>query len=215
MRYNHDDKIDTYTNWQQAQKIPINRGFFIEDLRKVEVAPWEHKGGLGAFVNLDGAGGTNDGYVCEIPPGKQLRAQKHLYEEMVYILEGTERPRLAKDGKKHTFRWHPGSHCSSPTPNPSTAKAMPADILPSPTPVHDELFTTWISFLAMASRSPTVFAEEGNISAEALGPQLKSTSCQRAIFNCMTGKSAAPAAECELRLPATLWVISVGSSRPL
>ena len=43
MRYSHDDKIDTYTTWQQAQKIPINRGFFIEDLTKVEVAPWEHK----------------------------------------------------------------------------------------------------------------------------------------------------------------------------
>ena len=41
MRYSHDNKIDTYTSWQQAQKIPINRGFFIEDLTKVEVAPWE------------------------------------------------------------------------------------------------------------------------------------------------------------------------------
>ena len=61
MRYNHDDRIDTYSHWQQAQKIPINRGFFIEDLKKVEVAPWQHKGGLGAFVNLDGTGGTNDG----------------------------------------------------------------------------------------------------------------------------------------------------------
>ena len=110
MRYNHDDKIDTYNNWQQAQKIPINRGFFVEDLRKVEVATWEHKGGLGAFVNLDGAGGTNDGYVCEIPPGKQLREQKHLYEEMVYILEGHGATSIwQKDGKKHTFEWHPGS----------------------------------------------------------------------------------------------------------
>src|SRR5215470_19610774 len=76
MRYNHDDRIDTYNDWQQAQKIPINRGFFVEDLKKVEVATWEHKGGLGAFVNLDGAGGTNDGYVCEIPPGKAVKRSK-------------------------------------------------------------------------------------------------------------------------------------------
>jgi len=110
MRYSHDDKIDTYTTWQQAQKIPINRGFFIEDLTKVEVAPWEHKGGLGAFVNLDGTGGTNDGYVCEIPPGKQLKEQKHLYEEMVYVLDGHGATSIwQKDGKKHTFEWHPGS----------------------------------------------------------------------------------------------------------
>jgi hypothetical protein len=32
MRYNHAERIDTYNAWQQAQKIPINRGFFIEDL---------------------------------------------------------------------------------------------------------------------------------------------------------------------------------------
>ncbi len=110
MRYSHDDKIDTYTTWQRAQKIPINRGFFVEDLKKVEVAPWEHKGGLGAFVNLDGTGGTNDGYVCEIPPGKQLKEQKHLYEEMVYVLEGHGATSIwQRDGKKHTFEWHPGS----------------------------------------------------------------------------------------------------------
>jgi len=109
MRYSHDDKIDTYTTWQQAQKIPINRGFFIEDLKKVEVAPWEHKGGLGAFVNLDGTGGTNDGYVCEIPPGKQLKEQKHLYEEMVYVLDGHGATSIwQKDGKKHTFACNDG-----------------------------------------------------------------------------------------------------------
>ena len=71
MKYTDDKMIDTYDTWQQAQKIPINRGFFVEDLRKVEVAPWDLKGGLGAFVNLDGTGGTNDGYVCEIPPGNR------------------------------------------------------------------------------------------------------------------------------------------------
>ena len=41
MKYDSDARIDTYHTWQQAQKIPINRGFFIEDLRKLEVAPWD------------------------------------------------------------------------------------------------------------------------------------------------------------------------------
>jgi hypothetical protein len=56
MQYNSDERIDTYHAWQQAQKIPINRGFFIEDLRKLEVAPWNYKGGMGAFINLEGTG---------------------------------------------------------------------------------------------------------------------------------------------------------------
>lgn len=110
MKYTSDERIDTYHNWQQAQKIPINRGFFIEDLRKVELAPWDLKGGLGAFINLDGTGGTNDAYLCEILPGKQLKPQKHLYEEMVFILEGHGATSVwQKEGKKHTFEWHPGS----------------------------------------------------------------------------------------------------------
>ena len=110
MQYTNDETIDTYHNWQQEQKIPINTGFFIEDLRKVELAPWSLKGGLGAFINLDGTGGTNDAYVCEIPPGKQLNRQRHLYEEMVFILDGHGATSIwQKNGKKHTFEWHPGS----------------------------------------------------------------------------------------------------------
>ena len=53
MKYDSDARVDTYHAWQQAQKIPINRGFFIDDLRTLEVAPWDHKGGLGAFINLE------------------------------------------------------------------------------------------------------------------------------------------------------------------
>src|SRR2546430_8623839 len=110
MKFTTDERIDTYNAWQQAQKIPINRGFFIEDLRKVEVAPWDYKGGMGAFINLEGAGGTNDGYVCEIPPGTKLKPQKHLYEEMVYILDGHGATSVwQQNGKKQTFEWHPGS----------------------------------------------------------------------------------------------------------
>lgn len=115
MKYTHDERIDTYHNWQQAQKIPINTGFFIEDLKKVEVAPWNLKGGLGAFINLEGAGGTNDGYVCEIPPGQHLKPQKHLFEEMVYIIDGHGATSVwQKDGKKQTFEWHPGSLLAIP-----------------------------------------------------------------------------------------------------
>jgi len=110
MKYTSDERVDTYPSWQETQKIPIYRGFFIDDLRKLEVAPWDFKGGLGAFINLDGTGGTNDAYVCEIPPGKSLKPQKHLYEEMVFILGGHGATTIwQKDGKKHTFEWHPGS----------------------------------------------------------------------------------------------------------
>ena len=110
MRYANDQRIDVYHDWQVTQKIPIHGGFFIEDLRTVEVAPWDRKGGLGAFINLEGTGGTNDAYVCEIPPGGKLKPQKHLYEEMVFIVDGHGATSVwQKNGRKHTFEWHPGS----------------------------------------------------------------------------------------------------------
>ena len=104
------ERQDLYRKWQKAQGIPIIKGFFVEDVSAVEVSPWELKGGLGSFINLDGTGDVNDAYVCEIPPGEKLKPQKHLYEEMVYIAKGHGATTVwQKKGKKHTFEWHPGS----------------------------------------------------------------------------------------------------------
>jgi len=103
-------KVDTYQIWQEKQKIPIIRGFFVEDIKKVELEPWDLKGGLGAFVVLDGTGGINDAYICEIPAGGKLKPQRHLYEEMIYVAKGHGATTVwQKDGKKHTFEWGPGS----------------------------------------------------------------------------------------------------------
>ena len=103
-------RVDTYSTWQAAQKIPIIRGFFVDDINTVELAPWELKGGLAAFVNLDGSADINDAYVCEIPPGGKLKPQQHMYEEMVFVAKGHGATTVWQSkGKKHTFEWGPGS----------------------------------------------------------------------------------------------------------
>jgi oxalate decarboxylase/phosphoglucose isomerase-like protein (cupin superfamily) len=104
------DPLDTFEEWQKKQNIPIIEGFFIEDINTVELSPWDFKGGLAAFVNLEGTGGTNDGYICEILPGKKLKPQRHMYEEMVYVTKGQGATTVwQRDGKKHTFEWGTGS----------------------------------------------------------------------------------------------------------
>jgi oxalate decarboxylase/phosphoglucose isomerase-like protein (cupin superfamily) len=104
------ERLDTFKAWTEAQKIPIVRGFFIEDIDKVELEPWDLVGVPGAIVLLDGAGGTNDAHVCEIPPAGSTKAIRHLYEEMVYITKGHGSTTVwQKDGKKHSFEWGPGS----------------------------------------------------------------------------------------------------------
>ncbi len=104
------ERYDAYEHWQAAQKIPVVQGFFVEDVNTVELAPWDLKGGPASFVVLDGTGGVNDAYICEIPPRGKLKPQKHLYEEMVYITKGHGATTVwQKEGKKHTFEWGPGS----------------------------------------------------------------------------------------------------------
>lgn len=67
-------QYDAHKTWCDAQKIPVVRGFFIDDINKVELAYWDLKGVPAAFVILEGTGGVNDAYVCEIPPaGKPSR----------------------------------------------------------------------------------------------------------------------------------------------
>jgi mannose-6-phosphate isomerase-like protein (cupin superfamily)/oxalate decarboxylase/phosphoglucose isomerase-like protein (cupin superfamily) len=101
---------DAYVDWQRSEGAPIITGFYLEDLSKVELGPWERKGGRGAFVNLDGTGGVNDTQVIELAPGGQSAPEKHLYEEFVYIVSGRGSTSVWYDeDRKQTFEWGTGS----------------------------------------------------------------------------------------------------------
>ena len=78
--------LRTYEKWLKQEGLPVYRGFHIQDLRTVPLKPWQRKGGLAAIIKLDGSEEADDGYVCEIPPGARLKPQRHLYEEMIFIL---------------------------------------------------------------------------------------------------------------------------------
>jgi oxalate decarboxylase/phosphoglucose isomerase-like protein (cupin superfamily) len=100
----------TYQQWQAAEGLPVVSGFHVEDLRTVEVQPWARTGGRGAFIDMEGTGGTNAAYVCEIPPGGKLAPQRHLYEEVVYVLAGRGATAVwIENGPRVTFEWQAGS----------------------------------------------------------------------------------------------------------
>ena len=104
-----------YQKWIESQGIPVIRDFYIEDLRKVDLAPWAWKGGRGAYLNLIGTGDINDAYLCEIPPGGSLKPQRLLFEEAVFVVEGHGSTLLWNDEqKKVSFEWHAGSLFSPP-----------------------------------------------------------------------------------------------------
>ena len=104
-----------YQKWIEGQGVPIIRTFYIEDLRKVELAPWDWKGGRGAYLNLIGTGDINDAYLCEIAPGKSLHPQRVLFEEMIYVVEGYGATSIWNDeNRKISFEWREGSLFSPP-----------------------------------------------------------------------------------------------------
>jgi quercetin dioxygenase-like cupin family protein len=108
-------KIDTYSDYQQREGIPVLGGFAIDDLKTVEVKPWARRGGLGTFVNLEGTQGVNDAYICEIPPGGKLNPQHQLFEETVYVVAGNGSTTVWYDEQnKASFEWKAGSMFSLP-----------------------------------------------------------------------------------------------------
>ncbi|HXG35394.1 MAG TPA: cupin domain-containing protein [Dehalococcoidia bacterium] len=100
----------TYERWQREEGIPSYGGYYIQDLNALELKPWPRKEALGAFINLEGTGNTNDGYVCEIQPGATLPPQRHMFEELIFVLEGRGSTTVwYEDGQKRTVQWRRGS----------------------------------------------------------------------------------------------------------
>ena len=49
----------TYDRWMKSKGIPIHRGYFIEDLRTIELEWWEERGCKAAFIQLLGQEGVS------------------------------------------------------------------------------------------------------------------------------------------------------------
>jgi len=109
------DYVVAYDDWIVKQDVPVVRGFYIEDMKEVEVGPWARRGCNGAIVILEGTGGVNDTHVLEIPPGGSINPEKHMYEEMIYVLSGRGAASIWVDEKKkQTFEWGTGAVFSVP-----------------------------------------------------------------------------------------------------
>ncbi len=103
------DRYYNYSRFQEEEGLPSIKGFFVEDVSSMELAPWERKGGRGTFINLSEQE-VDDAYVCEIAPGGTLKPQRHLYEEVIYILGGQGVTSLWNPGQEPvSFEWAEGS----------------------------------------------------------------------------------------------------------
>lgn len=102
--------LDPYLDWASGQGVPVHEGFGF-DLRGLETAPWSMfgTGVRGALVHVAGRGDFVNAYILELAPGAATESQRHLYEEVVYVLEGGGSTVVEAAGRKHSFEWGPSS----------------------------------------------------------------------------------------------------------
>ena len=79
--------LDPYLAWAEKEGVPITEDFGI-DLLKVPTARWPRFGVEGAIAHLKGRGDFVSIFVLDLAPAAKTSPQRHLYEEVVYVLSG-------------------------------------------------------------------------------------------------------------------------------
>ena len=104
------DGLFVYDRWMEAQGVPIHRGYFIEDLRTVEVGPWHERECNAAFIQVSGMEGVAEARVSELLPGTSVPPMKFALDEVVYTVSGHGIATVWAEGvDKHSFEFGPRS----------------------------------------------------------------------------------------------------------
>jgi mannose-6-phosphate isomerase-like protein (cupin superfamily) len=108
-------KRDAYEAWLKKEGVKVYEEFYFPSLAKVELGPWERKGGKGAVVHIDNRHMPNDCHVVEIKPAGKSEPEHHMYELTIYVVSGRGATTIWQDEKhKNSFEWHAGSLFSIP-----------------------------------------------------------------------------------------------------
>lgn len=100
-----------YERFMEEEGIRIHRDIGVRDVRELPLAPWSRLGGRGTFIQLSGTNGLWGMYVVEVPGGGALKPERHIYEELFYVVEGRGTTEVWREGstKRQVFEWQAGS----------------------------------------------------------------------------------------------------------
>lgn len=102
--------VPRYQRWIEAQGFPIHETYFVDDLRTIEVGPWEERECNAAVVVLTGQACQMETRITEIPPGQTVPAVKFSLDDLLYVLSGHGLTTIwTEGGPKKTFEWQPHS----------------------------------------------------------------------------------------------------------
>jgi mannose-6-phosphate isomerase-like protein (cupin superfamily) len=101
-------KKTAYQRWMEEQDIPIHGGYGVQDARTAERRPWKLTGTPAAFVELVGMEGFSGIQIVEIPPGGAIKPQRHLYQQLICVLQGHGTAEVWSEGaeqRRSSFEW--------------------------------------------------------------------------------------------------------------
>ena len=99
-----------YDRWMEAQGVPVHRGYFIPDLKTVEVGPWAERECNAAFIQVSGMEGVAEARITEIAPGATVPPLKFALDEVIYTINGWGIATVWAEGvPKHSFEFGPRS----------------------------------------------------------------------------------------------------------
>jgi mannose-6-phosphate isomerase-like protein (cupin superfamily) len=106
--------LNPYTDWVAREGLIVHEGISC-DLLTAETKHWPRLGVNGAAVHLRGRGDFANLFLIDIPPGASTVPQHHLYEEVMYVVEGRGSCELEfSNGRKHSFEWQSTSMFAIP-----------------------------------------------------------------------------------------------------
>jgi len=95
-----------YDDWVQSLEIPVHTGYYVEDIRTVEVGWWPERECSAAILKLAGQEGVTEVRVTEIPAGKTTAPVHQALDELVYVADGRGLTAISAGGRSpKTFEW--------------------------------------------------------------------------------------------------------------
>jgi len=96
-----------YDEWMESRGAPVYRGFFVSDVRTIDLGWWAERQCNTAFIQLTGQEGIAEARITEIPPGETLPPYKLAIDEVVYVVSGRGVTRVWSDSESaaRTFEW--------------------------------------------------------------------------------------------------------------
>jgi mannose-6-phosphate isomerase-like protein (cupin superfamily) len=98
---------DVYDKWLEREGVKVYEGYYVEDTRTLELAPWGRRECKGAFLKLSGQEGISEAHVIEIAPGQTLPPFHVGLDEVVYAILGRGLTTIwaNEDTPKRLFEW--------------------------------------------------------------------------------------------------------------